>query len=337
MPFRLILRLPWHLILVDMLQIHQFLLRFKPYRWLILVLRHIKIGKTTKVPLYDILAFFIQEIQNQDLTTKASAITFNFFLALFPATLFLFTLIPYFPIVDLDKQILEFFSEIMPESAFDAINTTIYDIVSKQRGGLLSFGFLMALYFATNGISSLMSSFNKTNAIFENRSFIKQRLLAIGLTFLEVGVLIMAVILILGGKLAVDILVLFEVVRADYVANLLLISEWIIIIFLIYTGISVLYFFGPAVRKRWKFFSVGSWVATLLFILASLGFSYYVDHFGNYNKLYGSIGTLIVIMLWMNINSIILLIGFELNAAIYINRSRLEKARQELDKYEEAE
>ncbi len=312
-------------------EIHKFLLRFRIYRAFLIVLKRIKVGKTHKVPLYDILAFFLQEIQNQDLMMRASAITFNFFLALFPATLFLFTLIPYFPIANLDKLILEFFGEIMPDSAFEAINTTIYDIVSKQQGGLLSFGFLLALYFATSGISSLMSSFNKANEIFEDRSFLKQRLLAIGLTFLEVGVLIVAVILILGGNLAIDILVLLQIVEESYIATLIRISEWLIIIFLIYTGISILYYFGPAVSKRWKFFSVGSWVATLLFLLASLGFSYYVDHFGNYNKLYGSIGTLIVIMLWMNINSIILLIGFELNAAIYINRSRLQKARQQLD------
>ncbi len=312
-------------------EIHKFLLRFRLYRAFMVILKRIKLGKTTKVPLYDILGFFLQEIQNQDLVMRASAITFNFFLALFPATLFLFTLIPYFPIPNLDRLILEFFGEIMPDSAFEAINTTIYDIVSKQQGGLLSFGFLLALYFATSGVSSLMSSFNKTNEIFESRTFIRQRFMAIALTFLEVGVLLTAVILILGGNLAIDILVLYELVEASYMTDMLRISEWLIIIFLIYTGISVLYYFGPAVRKRWKFFSVGSWVATALFLIASMAFSYYVNHFGNYNKLYGSIGTLIVIMLWMNINSIILLIGFELNAAIYINRSRLQKARAALD------
>jgi len=308
-----------------MSKIADFFRSFILIRWMVLLLKRIKIGKTTKVPLYDILSFFIKEVQNYDLMMRASAITFNFFLALFPATLFLFTLIPYFPIDNLDKLILEFFSEIMPDAAFEAISTTIYDIVSKQRGGLLSFGFLTALYFSTNGINSLMNSFNKTYDIFEHRSFIKQRLLAVGLTFLEVGVLIAAVILILGGNLAIEILVLFRIIDSSFTATLVLVSEWIIIVFLVYTGISVLYFFGPAVRKRWKFFSVGSWVATTLFIIASVGFSYYVNHFGTYNKLYGSIGTLIVVMMWMNINSIILLIGFELNAAIYINRSRLQQ------------
>lgn len=303
-------------------------LEWRVVRLLILMLKRIKIGKQNQIPLYDVLVFFFKEIIKPDLTMRASAITFSFFLALFPGTLFLFTLIPYIPIADLDVIILDFFSEVMPDSAFDAVKTTIFDIVSKQQSGLLSFGILLALFFSTNGLNALMESFNKAYDIFESRSFLYQRGMALMLTLLEVAVLVVAVVLILGGSLAIDVLVMYGLIKASYIAVLFRVMEWVIILILIYIGVSLLYYFGPAVNKRWKFFSIGSVVATVLFVITSTGFSYYINHFGNYNKLYGSIGTLIVVMVWMNLNSLIILVGFELNAAIYINRSLLIAARK---------
>lgn len=303
-------------------------LEWRVVRLLILMLKRIKIGKQNQIPLYDVLVFFFKEIIKPDLTMRASAITFSFFLALFPGTLFLFTLIPYIPIADLDVIILDFFSEVMPDSAFDAVKTTIFDIVSKQQTGLLSFGILLALFFSTNGLNALMESFNKAYDIFESRSFLYQRGMALMLTLLEVAVLVVAVVLILGGSLAIDVLVMYGLIKASYIAVLFRVMEWVIILILIYIGVSLLYYFGPAVNKRWKFFSIGSVVATVLFVITSTGFSYYINHFGNYNKLYGSIGTLIVVMVWMNLNSLIILVGFELNAAIYINRSLLIAARK---------
>lgn len=303
-------------------------LEWRIVRLLILMLKRIKIGKQNQIPLYDVLVFFFKEIIKPDLTMRASAITFSFFLALFPGTLFLFTLIPYIPIADLDVIILDFFSEVMPDSAFDAVKTTISDIVSKQQSGLLSFGILLALFFSTNGLNALMESFNKAYDIFESRSFLYQRGMALMLTLLEVAVLVVAVVLILGGSLAIDVLVMYGLIKASYIAVLFRVMEWIIILILIYIGVSLLYYFGPAVNKRWKFFSIGSVVATVLFVITSTGFSYYINHFGTYNKLYGSIGTLIVVMVWMNLNSLIILVGFELNAAIYINRSLLIAARK---------
>jgi membrane protein len=301
---------------------------WRPIQMLVLMLKRIKLGKQYQVPLYDVLVFFFREITKPDLTMRASAITFSFFLALFPGTLFLFTLIPYIPIADLDEVILQFFSEVMPDNAFDAVKTTISDIVSKQQSGLLSFGILLALFFSTNGLNTLMESFNKSYDIFESRSFLYQRGMALLLTLLEVAVLVVAVVLILGGSLVIDVLVMYGLIKASYIAILFRVMEWLIILVLIYIGVSLLYYFGPAVNKRWKFFSIGSIVATLLFIITSTAFSYYINHFGTYNKLYGSIGTLIVVMVWMNLNSLIILVGFELNAAIYINRSLLIAARQ---------
>jgi membrane protein len=315
------------------------LLEWRPVRLFMLMLKRIKLGKQYQVPLYDVLVFFFREITKPDLTMRASAITFSFFLALFPGTLFLFTLIPYIPIADLDVILLDFFSEVMPDSAFQAVKTTISDIVSKQQTGLLSFGILLALYFSTNGLNALMESFNKSYDIFESRSFLYQRGMALLLTLLELAVLVMAVVLILGGSLAIDVLVMYGLIKASYIAVLFRVMEWIIILVLIYIGVSLLYYFGPAVNRRWKFFSIGSVVATLLFVVTSTAFSYYINHFGTYNKLYGSIGTLIVVMLWMNLNSLIILVGFELNAAIYINRSLLIEAseREAVDKIKEAD
>lgn len=310
---------------------------WRPVRLFLLALKRIKLGTHYQVPLYDVLVFFIKEIRKSDLTMRASAITFSFFLALFPGTLFIFTLIPYIPIENLDMIILTFFKEVMPDSAYEAVQTTIFDIVNKQQSGLLSFGILMALYFSTNGLNALMESFNKSYDIFESRSFLYQRAMALFLTLSEFGVLVIAVVLILGGSFMIDLLVGYGLVKVSYIAVLLRIMEWIIILALVYIGISLLYYFGPAVSRRWKFFSIGSVVATLLFIITSTGFSYYINHFGTYNKLYGSIGTLIVIMLWMYLNSIIILVGFELNAAIYINRSLLHDVhKREMEELDES-
>lgn len=315
------------------------ILNWRPIRLFMLLLKRVKLDKQSQVPLYDVLVFFFREITKSDLTMRASAITFSFFLALFPGTLFLFTLIPYIPIADLDIIILDFFSEVMPDSAYDAVKMTISDIVSKQQTGLLSFGILLALYFSTNGLNALMESFNKSYDIFESRSFLHQRGMALMLTLLELAVLVVAVVLILGGGLAIDVLVMYGLIKASYMAVLFRVLEWLIILVLIYIGVSLLYYFGPAVNRRWKFFSIGSVLATILFIITSTGFSYYINHFGNYNKLYGSIGTLIVVMLWMNLNSLIILVGFELNAAIYINRSLLVEARhrEAVEKVQESE
>lgn len=273
------------------------------------------------MPLFDLLAYLAQQLRQSDLNLRASAISFSFFLALFPGLLFLFSLIAYIPVEGLDLAIRRTSQELLPPSAFELLYSTIEDIVGRQQGGLLSFGFLLAFYFATIGLTTLSQSFNVSLEVRESRGFIRHQFTVIGLTVLLTLSLLSALLLILLGDF-----LLGEMNRLGWMpdgllplmVNLLL---WIVILLLVYVGIGLLYYFAPNAPKRHGFFALGSALATILFVGSSLGFSYYVQHFGNYNRIYGSLATLIVLMLWIYVNAWVILIGFELNSALYVKRS----------------
>ena len=277
------------------------------------------------LPLYNVADFFIAEMQKESITTKASSLAFSFFLALFPALLFLLTLIPFVPVENFQEQLLTLLSEFLPNNAYQATRDTFVDIINNQQGEILSISVFFALIFSTNGIASLMQAFNKSSFAFENRSWIKQRLIALGLTLGLAFLLLLAVALIVAGEFTIDWLKEKAILQDTFSYYALLASRWIIILGLFFVGVSMLYYFGPATVKRWRFINAGSTLATILIILTSYGFSFYINNFGQYNKLYGSIGTIIVIMLWIYFNSIVLLIGFELNASIDITKRRLEE------------
>jgi membrane protein len=273
------------------------------------------------VPLFDLLAYLAQQLRQSDLNLRASAISFSFFLALFPGLLFLFSLIAYIPVEGLDMAIRRTSQELLPPSAFELLYTTIEDIVGRQQGGLLSFGFLLAFYFATTGLTTLSQSFNVSLEVSESRGFLRHHFTVIGLTVLLTLCLLSALLLILLGDFLLgemNRLGLMPDGLLPLMVNLLL---WVIILLLVYVGIGLLYYFAPNAPKRHGFFALGSALATVLFIGSSLGFSYYVQHFGNYNRLYGSLATLIVLMLWIYVNAWVILIGFELNSALYVKRS----------------
>ncbi|MEY4144487.1 MAG: hypothetical protein RLZZ335_339 [Bacteroidota bacterium] len=273
------------------------------------------------MPLFDLLAYLAQQLRQSDLNLRASAISFSFFLALFPGLLFLFSLIAYIPVEGLDLAIRRTSQELLPPSAFELLYTTIEDIVGRQQGGLLSFGFLLAFYFATTGLTTLSQSFNISLEVSESRGFLRHQFTVIGLTILLTLCLLSALLLILLGDFLLgemNRLGLMPDGLLPLMVNLLL---WVIILLLVYVGIGLLYYFAPNAPKRHGFFALGSALATVLFIGSSLGFSYYVQHFGNYNRLYGSLATLIVLMLWIYVNAWVILIGFELNSALYVKRS----------------
>jgi len=285
------------------------------------VLNRVMIGHRPAVPLYDLLVYLLHQLRHSDLSLRASAIGFSFFLALFPGLLFLFTLMAYIPVPGLEQTIRRTAHELLPPPALELLMTTVEDILRRQQGGLLSFGFLLAFYFATTGISTLSQSFNLSLDVKESRGFVLQKLTTLGLTILLTLCLLSALLLILLGDF-----ILSEMDRRGWIPDgllPLLLSGllWLGIVLLVYVGISLLYYFAPNAPRRHSFFALGSTLATLLFIGSSMGFSYYVQHFGNYNRLYGSLGTLIVLMLWIYVNALVILIGFELNSALYVRRN----------------
>lgn len=303
--------------------LYRFLIRFRFFRHLIEWSKRTSLPGFDKVPVFNVSVFFINELQKEALNTKATSLAYSFLLALFPATIFLFTLIPYIPVADFQDQLLLLLKQLLPKNAYQAFSATLEDIIRRQRGDLLSLGFVFALFFSTNGVFSLMKAFNKSALQTETRSFLRQRLVAVSLTFLVSSLLLVGISVIVAGEYVIDLLNEFSFFKDKWLYYLVLCMRWVIIIILFFGTISVLYYFGPSTPKKFKFISAGSTLATILFILTSVGFSYYINHFSRYNKLYGSIGTLIVVMLWLYLSSMILLIGFELNASIALSKKSM--------------
>ena len=290
-----------------------FIFKLPPVTLLIKASKKIVLPGFQGLHLYDVAIFFIQGLNEGALTMRASAVSFSFFLAIFPSIIFLFTLIPYIPIANFQEQLLGLMKSFMPHNAYEATQETITDIITNQRGGLLSIGFFSALYFSTNGFNALITAFNNTYHVVESRTPFQQRMISILLVIIFTFLITIAIALIIVSEIILN--KLFH--KGEFVFYLIQIGRWIIVSALFYCLISFTYYLGPSRKTRWSFASAGSMLATILSIIMSVGFAYYVNNFGTYNKLYGSIGTLLVILLWIYFDSLVLLIGFDLNASIH--------------------
>jgi len=282
------------------------------------------------VSVFYAIRYFIKGFQKGSLVTRASAIAFNFLIALLPSLIFLFTLIPFIPVANFQTELMQFFENILPENVFTLLEQTLFDVITKKSGGLLFFMFVATILFSTNGIHALINAFNVSSHEFKTRTWLSQRATSLLLVFFIFIMVTLAILIILLGKTILTKLVTGGFIELNFTFYLISSVKWILFLALIFFAISALYYEVPAGKKVWNFFSPGSILATLLFVLSSLGFSFYVNHFGQYNKLYGSIGTLIVILLWLYFNSISLLIGFELNASIKtanMTKTRMPKSR----------
>lgn len=309
------------------------LLQWNPGRVVITWMKHVRFAKYENVSLYKIFRLFIQNLMDDEILDRANGVAYNFILAVFPAIIFLFTLIPYINnfFADVNTQtIMQRLGEVMPPSMFDVISPTVLDIVSNQRGGLLSLGFVFSLYLSTNGTLALMRAFNACYRTVERRSGFKTRLIATGLTINLALVVFLAIVLLVVGQLVMDYITQLEWIDiSDFTVFLLFAVRFLVIFIVFFLAISTLYYFGPAIHYNWRFFSIGSCVATLLTIAVSYGFSYYVTNYSTYNKVYGSIGVLIAIMVWIQLITVVLLIGYEINASIHnaIRKQALWNAR----------
>jgi membrane protein len=274
------------------------------------------------LPLYDVTEFFIKGLLKGSLSLRAAAFSFNFFLALFPAILFFFTIIPYIPIPGFQDSLLGLLRDFIPKKAYDAVEITLFDIVKRPRGGLLSLGFIMALYFSTTGIHSLIESFNQTHHYIETRNWFLIRLISVLLVIILSMLVVLAITMITIGPVIIDFLVKENFIKDVIAYYLIMLGKWVVSLALLFFAFSFLYYFAPARRSRFRFISAGSTLATLLTMALSLGFNYYVNNLSSYNSLYGSIGTLIIVMVWIYFNAMIILIGFELNVSIQNARKR---------------
>jgi len=231
--------------------------------------------------------------------------------------LFLFTLIPYIPVAGLQESLLNALSNVFPEQVFSFLESTITEIISKHNGGLLSLGFIMAFYFSNNGMIGIMKAFTRSAHEMETRSWLKMHLVSLGLQLILVTIIIIATALLILTPIFLNYVSEHSIITSGFAIVLIQIMKWIILSLLIFLSFSFIYYLAPAGKRVFRFISPGSTMATILAVIFIALFNIYINNFAHYNKLYGSIGTIIILMLYININAIALLIGFELNASIY--------------------
>ena len=273
------------------------------------------------ISVYEVLSFLFIEMGRDSILIRASSISFNLFVAIFPSILVIFTVIPYIPVPNFQTVLLGTLSDVLPENVYVLLSETIEDIVTREQGGLLSVSIVLSVYYASRGVISLMNAFDKALPTFRKRDFINNQLVAFKLLLLLFLLLLVSVTLFIGGERIIK--GIMHLIHAEDSTTYLWFTtiRWFSVLVIIYFSIALIYYFGPATHNQWRFFTAGATLATILSIISSLIFSWLIDQFGQYNKVYGSIGTLLVLMIWLNYNSLSLLIGFELNASIEMNKS----------------
>ncbi len=272
--------------------------------------------------LYDLIEMYFLGIIKGALTARAGSISFSFFMAIFPFLLFILNLIPFIPIDNFDSILLNFIEILVPSNSEDFFSEIFLDIQNKPRGGLLSSVFLLSIILTANGVSAVFASFEESYHIELSRNFFKQYLYSMGV----------AILLALTLLIAVIVAVYFEIYIFSNIKELLQDTlDWIRLgqslfyIILIYFSVSILYYFGTIEGRKSSFFSPGAVMTTILIMITTWAFGIYIDNFSTYNQLYGSIGALLIFMLYIWLNSNVLLLGFELNATITSLKNKSKK------------
>lgn len=280
------------------------------------VLRMVVVPGFDGMPLYDVLVYFIKGFTKGYLLDRAAGVVFKVFLAIFPAIMVLFTIIPYLPLEGVQTVLLDTISTFLPPGTYNRVAETIEEIISRQHKGLMSIGIIMAFYFSTSSIRAFFRSFDMGVNHLGKITWFKKQLYAIIVMLIFGVLLITSIVLIVIGQ---NILPwFFNKIHFynKFIIFLINILRWLFIIFSLSVAIAVLYHFGNPKKNKFRLFTPGSIVFTALFILGTVGFNFYIANFSRYNVLYGSIGALIIFLLWMYLNCILILIGYELNASI---------------------
>lgn len=283
-------------------------------KYLVAFAKKIKLPWLEGLSLYDLLELYISGIVKGAISYKASAIAFSFFMALFPFALFILNLIPYIPIDNFQGDFLHFVEDGVPPNTYDAIEKIITDILNNSYKGLLSSGFILSIFLMANGVNAILGGFESSSHITITRGFFRQYFLSVVLSLMLSVLLIVTVAAIVIFEVMIQRIKILNTVNDTI--SLIEIGRFVFIILMILFTVSILFKFGAKQTKQVPFISIGSVFTTILIIISSYIFGIYVLKFAKYNELYGSIGTLLVLMFYIWINSMVLLLGFELNATI---------------------
>ncbi len=305
-----------------MTRLEYYIIRSKPVQALHRWLKKIILPGFEGVSLFDSLSFFTKQIFSNRFNSRANAVSFSFLMALPPLLLFFFSLVPYLPIPEakLVKTINQMLTLLSPgDKMRQSIIKIIRDFITHKKNVLLSFSVLLTIFYSSNGMMGLMKSFEKQMPGFKKRSALKQRGIAILLTLLMIlTMMVMLGIMFLqswiAGSLGLTIL------KSMLVLKMLAYTLFILFCFI---TVAFAYKYGTATVTKWKLFSPGAIMSTVLIVLLTVIFFYVVNNLVNYSKIYGSVGTLIVFLVWINFMAQVILIGFELNASIIVHRKGL--------------
>lgn len=297
------------------MSLQKYVLVKRPVQAIVTYLKEFKISSLEGLSAYDFLELYILGIIKGAVTSRAGSIAFSFFMAVFPFILFLLTIIPYIPVDGFQDYLFGTLKDVLPADTFMAVDSTINDIINIRHGDLMSVGFIMAAVFATNGINSVISGLTYSYHDIELRSIVNQYIISFSLTFILTILFIIAVATIIFAEIVLSNFTEIDMIK-NYMPLVIDVGRYAILAILLFLSVSMIFYFGPKSNEYWRFISPGALLTTVLVIVISYLFGLYVTNFGQYNKLYGSIGTLLVIMLWIYINSMVLLIGFDLNASI---------------------
>lgn len=292
-------------------------------RELVDVTKRIKLPGLGQFSLYHLLEIYVNGIIKGSFSPRASSIAYSFFLALFPFLLLLLNLIPYVRIDGFQTRFLIFIEALLPPQTTQFFYPIIADIAVNPRSGLLSFVFILSLFLSANGVNAIFSAFQYSFHVSVNRSFFRQYLVALGVAIFLALLLLTSVGVILYGEFIIR-----DLQSRAYIDNDLFwiqFFQFLVFLIMIYVVIATLYYFGTKEGKSSSFFSIGAVVTTVLFLLTTYFFGIYINNFSNYNELYGSIGALLILMLYIWINANLLLLGFELNVSIKQLKEKIKK------------
>jgi len=265
--------------------------------------------------LYYVAHFFFQGITKGEVGTRAASISYRILMALFPTIIFALSVIPFLPIENLEWIVLDNLKSIMPESAHDLLYNVIVDLLTRKHSTIVSIGFLLGLYYSANTINAYIIEFNSSPILIKRYGFFKGLLISFLLVVFFLLFSFIAAILLILGNFAVSKLLSYGFI-SEYISVLLHFSRYILAFIILIFSISVLYYAGDRHKERFKVFNPGATTAAFLVVLSSVLFAWFVNNFGNYNKLYGSLGSFFVALIWLYFNNIIIILGFELNTSI---------------------
>jgi membrane protein len=283
-------------------------------RFVVHFLKDVKLPWLEGFSLYDLLAMYTKGILEGAFSYHASAVSFSFFMALFPFALFILNLIPYIPIEGFQDDFLRFVQQGVPPNTYDAINKIISDILNNSHSGLLSSGFLLSIFLMANGINGILSGFESSKHVFDKRGFFSQYLVAIAISMIMTVLLFVTVATIVFFEVIIQKTMIQDVL-SDRIP-LIILGRYVFVILMILITTSILLRYGTKQYNKVPFISIGSVFTTVLIVISSFFFGIWVIKFSKYNELYGSIGTLLILMFYIWLNCMILLLGFELNASI---------------------